>query len=77
MRLSDVRLSSPDLDAEGERPAARVPDDASRRLGGDHRDRVGVDHARPAQVARARGATRLLVADEVEDDLSAVKQPER
>ena len=53
-----------------------VPDHAAGRLGGQHRERAGVDQARLAQVAGAGGAARLLVADEVQDDPAAVEQAE-
>ena len=39
-----------DLDPKRDRAAARVPDDAAGRLGREHRDGVGLDHPRFAQV---------------------------
>ena len=40
MRLPDVRRPALHLDAQRDRAAARVPDDAAGRLGGDHRERA-------------------------------------
>jgi hypothetical protein len=43
-------------------------------LGGEHRDRVGVDQVGRTQMPGAGGAAGLLVADEVQDDLAIVEQ---
>ena len=64
------------LDAQRDRAAARVPDHAAGRLGGDHRQRVGVDQPGLAQVPRAGHAAGLLVADEVQHDPAVAEQPE-
>ena len=76
MRLPDVRRPALHLDAQRDRAAARVPDDAAGRLGRDHRERAAVDHARLAQVAGAGDAARLLVAHEVQDDPVLAEQAE-
>ena len=76
MRLPDMRRATLHLDAQRDRAAARVPDDATGRLGGQHRDRIRVDHAGLAQVPGAGDAAGLLVADEVQDDPPVAEQAE-
>ena len=76
MRLPHVRGSPLDRDAQRDRAAARVPDDAAGRLGGEHRDRAGVDHPALAQVAGADDTAGLLVAHEVQDDPAVAEQAE-
>ena len=75
--VADVRLAAMGADAQRDGAPARVPDHAAGGLGGEHRDRAGVDQPGLAQVPGAGGAAGLLVADEVEDDPAAVEQAER
>jgi hypothetical protein len=53
-----------------------VPDHAAGRLGGEHRDGVGIDEIGPTQMAGPGGAAGLLVADEVKDDPAIAEQAE-
>jgi hypothetical protein len=71
-----VRLPPGHVHAQRDRAAVGVPDDASGRLGSDHRDRIGIDQDSLAQMPRAGDASRLLVADEVEHDAGIAQQPE-
>jgi hypothetical protein len=76
MDIPDVRFAPPDLDAQRDRAAGRVPDHATSWLCGEHRHRIASDHVGCAQVPRAGGAAGLLVADEVEDNPASVEQAE-
>ena len=74
--VADVRLAAGGLDPQRDRAAARVPDHAAGGLGGEHRDRLGVDQAGFAEVSRPGDAARLLVADEVQHDPAVAQQRE-
>ena len=75
--VADVRLAAGRPHPQRDGASCRVPDHAAGRLGGQHRDGLGIDQAGVAQVSRAGGAAGLLVAHEVEDDPPPVEQAQR
>ena len=75
--VADVRLAAGRPHPQRDGASCGVPDHAAGRLGGQHRDGLGIDQAGVAQVSRAGGAAGLLVAHEVKDDPPPVEQAQR